>query len=194
MKRTIQRWTNQLGSRRHALPMPVTASAVAPPSPVAPPDVLGADPHWARYRFDRSSELPAYIESTVGLEVGDIAFLDNGAVALGGHVFAGGCEIVNHHWGNFVANRGAGASRLLAIDRPDGETYYYCFQHQIWYRYVPATGHRNILVQTLSEQWRQHRAMVLVFWLRQLIWGVFALAFVLFVAFAVFGVVFWTRK
>ena len=187
----IARFRPRPASKREPPSTTAVVRVVSAPPSVPLASANGSEPNWQRYRLESRHEIMPFISSTQGLEVGEVTFLDDGSVVLGSRIFPGGAEIINHKLGGCVANRGAGSKQLLAIDRPLGETFFYCFQQGIWYRFVPAAGQRNIILQTLGEQVRQFRFLVPLVWLRQILVGAFVLALTLVVAFFIFIVIAW---
>lgn len=176
-----------------SITVPVT---VQPAVPVEPPaEATDYQPRWERVPVERRSEFLFTVRRIDDIQLGEITFLEDGSINLGNKVFAGGTAIMNHAWGAYVANRGQGAQQLLAIDRPEGETFYYCFQDGIWYRYVPLVSRQNILMQTLSERVRQSGwAVASVQWMFELLDGALAFAFTAAVCFGVLAVLAWARS
>lgn len=153
---------------------------------VPPPGVAGAEPIWQRFELDRRDLILPFVNPTQGLSVGEVTFLDDGSVSLGGRIFETQVEIENYRMGQCIANRGFGAKQLLGIDRPDGESYYYSFQHDHWYRLVPVTGQQSIVWRTLSELVRQQGPFAFIVLVRQLAYGLIILGVSLAVSFGVF--------
>ena len=156
--------------------------------PQLPSSIENYHPVWQRFLLENRVELTSEVMSPHGIERGEVTFLLDGSVNLGNKVYAGGSEIVNHQWGACVANRAAGALQLLAIDRPEGETYYYCYQRGVWYRYVPQVGERNIFIQTFSERLRQSGWWVASkHWFYEVMDGAVSLAWVVGLSIVAFG-------
>lgn len=147
--------------------------------------IAGPTPTWHRVALGRQVDL-SLIGTTSGVELGEVTFLDDGTVALGNLSFASGTEIVNHRMGRCMVNRDYGPGQLLVIDRPDGESFHYAYQHGLWYRLIPLTGKRNIFIQTLSEEIRQQGILAVVSWFRQLVMGIVVLGAALGTAFLIF--------
>lgn len=164
------RWRTWLPWFRRVPKTQIPHSAVAvvrPARPATPPATI-AEPKltWQRFALEyRTEKILTLVDPKQGVDVGDVTFLDDGSVSIGSHSFANGVEIVNHHLGVCVANRDRGARSVLVIDRHDGESYYYAFQHGQWYRLIPVTGTRNVFLQTLREDIRQHGLLFVLNWL-----------------------------
>lgn len=160
-----------------------------------PSEVTEFQPRWERMPVERRVDIALMANSTDGVELGDVLFLDDGSASLGNKVFAGGVEIINHTWGDFVANRESGADELLAIGRPDGEIFYYCYQQTKWYRFVPLVAEQNILLHTLSEHVRQFGWIgACVQWAFDLLRGVFYLLITAAICFGVLAALAWARS
>ncbi len=172
------------------------SSPVAAKPPEEPPaEATDFVPRWERMPVERRVDIALVANSTDGVELGDVLFLDDGSASLGNKVFAGGVEIINHTWGDFVANREGGADQLLAIGRPDGEIFYYCYQHTTWYRFVPLVAQHNILLHTLSEQVRQFGLIgACLHWAFDLLRGAFIFAVTAAICFGVLAALAWARS
>lgn len=199
MKLNLSRLTTWLTWIRRK-PRPKTAvSAVALVRPVrfsAPPAAItGPKITWQRSALEyRTEKILTIADPRRGVDFGDVAFLDDGSVSLGSHSFSNGVEIVNHHMGACVANRGRGAKAVLVIDRHDGESYYYAFQHGEWYRLMPLTGSRNVFLQTIREDIRQHGPFFVFSWLRAVFNALYELAFTIGVSGVVLIIIREVRK
>lgn len=172
-----------------------SSPVVAKPPGEPPAEVTDFAPRWERMPVERRVDIALMANSTDGVELGDVLFLDDGSASLGNKVFANGLPVVNHTWGAFVANRARGGEQLLAIDRPDGETFYYGYQFSKWYRFVPLADQRSILMQTLSESVRQFGWVgAILDWSFQLLRGAFYFAITLGICFGVLAILTWARS
>jgi hypothetical protein len=151
-----------------------------------PSDRLDREPRWQRFALESGRGEVGFIQTTLGHVIGDIALLDDGSVTLGSRNFASRVEIINHHFGGCVANRGRGSKQLLVIDRADGESFHFAFQNHCWYRLAPATGQRSIFLQIMLEELQQLGPVTAFRCLRQLLGGLCALALSIALSFIVF--------